>query len=415
MHNTTLLMATIFRYILTFATLLISTLTSANGMQQTPLQDSLVVEAPAPVAQIACGDERISDYLSLLTGRRVGVLTNHTGVVNGSHIVDTLIHLGVNVTTIFAPEHGFRGTKSAGENVKSSRDAYTGVEIVSLYGANRKPRANDVFKNDVILFDIQDVGLRFYTYLSTMYLMMQTCAEVGVPMIVLDRPNPNGMYVDGPILDMQYRSFVGMLPIPAVHGMTLGELARMINGEGWLEGGLKCDLTVVPCLNYSRSMRYVPEIAPSPNLPTIQSIYLYPSLCYFEATPVSVGRGTDWPFEIYGHPTMEGDFEFIPQSREGALKPPHEGEVCKGMYLSHIPVDSLVDKKIDLSYLVGAYNALGVGNDFFLSNYFEKLIGVGYVREMILSGHSAEEIEQMWAPDVKLFIQQRQKYLIYED
>ena len=361
------------------------------------------------------GDTRLGDYLPLLHGRRVGVLTNHTGVVDGSHIVDTLISCGVNVTAIFAPEHGFRGTLGADESVSSGRDAYTGVEIIGLYGNNRMPRANDVFKTDIMVVDIQDVGVRYYAYLSTMCLMMQVCAEVGVPMLVLDRPNPNGMYVDGPVLDMAYRSFLGMLPIPVVHGMTLGELARMINGEGWLEGGVKCTLTVVPCVGYRRSMNYEPPIAPSPNLPNLQAIRLYPSLRYFEATPVSVGRGTDQPFQLFGHPEMQGNVEFTPEARQGARRPVQEGVLCRGVDLRGVPLDSLVAERIDLRYLIRAYNELGLGNDFFVSELFEKLIGVGYVREMILAGYSAEQIEASWADDVERFVEQRKKYLIYED
>ena len=361
------------------------------------------------------GDTRLDDYLPLLHGRRVGVLTNHTGVVDGRHIVDTLIASGVNITAIFAPEHGYRGTYGAGESVASSRDAYTGVEIISLYGKNRTPKANDVFKTDLIVVDIQDVGLRYYTYLSTLYLMMQVCAEVGVPMMILDRPNPNGMYVDGPILDMAYRSFVGMLPIPIVHGMTLGELARMINGEGWLEGGVKCQLTVVPCEGYRRSMRYEVPIAPSPNLPNAQAIALYPSLCYFEATPVSIGRGTDFPFQVVGHPQMEGELEFTPTAKQGARRPLQEGVLCKGHDLREVPIDSLLARKIDLGYLVDAYNALSLGNDFFVSDFFEKLVGVGYVREMILAGYTADHIEASWVDDVEMFLEQRKPYLIYED
>ena len=366
-------------------------------------------------APIRPGDTRLGDYLPLLHGRRVGVLTNHTAVVGESHLVDTLISCGVNVTTIFAPEHGFRGTLGSDEAVTSDRDAYTGVEIVALYGKNRMPRANDVFATDIMVVDIQDVGVRYYAYLSTMYLMMQVCAEVGVPMLVLDRPNPNGMYVDGPVLDMAYRSFLGMLPIPVVHGMTLGELARMINGEGWLEGGVKCQLTVVPCVGYRRSMQYEPPVAPSPNLPNLQAIRLYPSLCYFEATPVSVGRGTDFPFQLLGHPQMQGDVEFTPEARQGARRPTQEGTLCRGVDLRGIALDSLTAEKIDLRYLIGAYGELGLGNEFFTSDLFEKLIGVGYVREMILAGYSAEQIEASWADDVERFLEQRKKYLIYED
>ncbi|MBO5806517.1 MAG: DUF1343 domain-containing protein [Tidjanibacter sp.] len=366
--------------------------------------------------EIIPADKRLPEYIHLLEGRRVGVLTNHTAVVDGVHLVDTLLHSGIDVKLIFAPEHGFRGTADAGEHIASSRDAYTGIEIVSLYGSSRQPKANDVFKCDVVVVDIQDVGVRFYTYLSTLYLMMQTCADVGVPMLLLDRPNPNGMYVDGPIIEEQYRSFVGMLPIPVVHGMTLGELARMINGEGWLRDGVKASLTVVPCLNYRRSMHYELPIAPSPNLPNALSVALYPSLCYFEGTSVSVGRGTEWPFQILGHPAMAGDFGFTPQSRPGAKTPPHQDKSCKGEDLRQKSIEEVVKQGIDLSYLVDAYRTLSAkGEQFFLGSFFEKLIGVGYVRDMIEMNYTAEEIEAMWADDVRNFCQQREKYLIYED
>lgn len=361
------------------------------------------------------GDTRLGDYLPMLHGRRVGVLTNHTAVVDGSHLVDTLISCGVNVTAIFAPEHGFRGTFGEDEAVASGRDAYTGVEIIALYGENRMPRANDIFTTDIIVVDVQDVGVRYYAHLTTMYLMMQVCAEVGVPMLVLDRPNPNGMYVDGPVMDMAYRSNLGIIPIPVVHGMTLGELARMINGEGWLEGGVQCKLMVVPCVDYRRSMQYEPPIAPSPNLPNLQAIRLYPSLRYFDATPVSVGRGTDTPFQIFGHPQMQGSVEFTPEAVQGARRPAQEGVLCRGVDLRGVALDSLTAEKIDLRYLVNAYGELGFGNDFFVSGLFERLIGVGYVREMILAGYSAEQIEAAWADDVARFMEQRKKYLIYED
>lgn len=365
--------------------------------------------------QIVVGDERISEYLPLLQGKRVGVLANHTSVVGGVHLVDTLLNLGVDVNMIFAPEHGFRGTKSAGEHVDSSRDAYTGIEIISLYGSSRTPKANDVFRCDVIVVDIQDVGLRYYTYLSSLYLMMQTCADVGVPMIILDRPNPNGMYVDGPIIREQFRSFVGIIPIPIVHGMTFGELAGMINGEGWLEGGRKCNVTVIPCQGYRRSMRYELPIAPSPNLPTALSIALYPSLCYFEATTVSIGRGTEFPFQTVGHPALEGEFEFIPVDREGAKNPPQEGVLCHGVDLRQRDIDEIIEGGIDLSYVVECYNELTAkGEKFFLSSFFEKLVGVGYVRDMIVQGYSADDIKTMWIHEVEDFCLQREKYLIYE-
>ncbi len=396
------------RYIL----LLMALLTWGYGAHTTAVAQ---VTGAKQADQIVVADCRLADYLPLLDGKRVGLLTNHTAIVEGTHLVDTLLSRGVKIELIFAPEHGFRGRAAAGEVVRSGYDQHTGIEIVSLYGRNKSPKANDVFRCDVVVVDLQDVGVRYYTYLSTLYLMMQRCAEVGVPMVVLDRPNPNGMYVDGPIIEQEHRSFVGMVPVPVVHGMTLGELARMINGEGWLEGGIKCPLTVVPCLGYRRSMRYEPPVAPSPNLPNIKSIYLYPSLCYFEATEVSIGRGTDRPFQVVGHPRMrERNTTFTPTSCGAAKHPTQEGKLCKGAYLGDRSADRILAEGINLRYLVDAYNQLGAREDF-LSPYFEKLIGVGYVREMLRSGYSAAEIEAVWKEDVELFKQQRQKYLIYEE
>lgn len=383
-----------------------------------PIFASLLLFVSPLVAQerIIVGDEQIPEYINLLQGKRVGLLANHTSVVENTHLVDTLLNLGVDVNIIFAPEHGFRGRKSAGEHIDSSRDAYTGIEIVSLYGSSRAPKANDVFRCDIIVVDIQDVGLRYYTYLSTLYLMMQTCADVGVPMLILDRPNPNGMYVDGPIIREQYRSFVGMLPVPVVHGMTFGELARMINGEGWLEGKAKCNVTVIPCKGYRRSMRYEPPIPPSPNLSSPLAIALYPSLCYFEATTLSVGRGTDYPFEVVGHPALEGEFEFTPEDREGAKNPPQEGVLCRGYDLRDSDIDLVVENGIDLTILVETYQELTAkGEKFFLSSFFEKLIGVGYVRDMIEQGYSADDIKTMWTHEAEDFCLQREKYLIYEE
>jgi uncharacterized protein YbbC (DUF1343 family) len=358
-----------------------------------PLLLALLTWVPLS-ARITVGAERLDRYLPLFEGRRVGIVTNHTGMVEGRHLVDTLLARGVAVEMVFAPEHGFRGTVAAGEHIDSQRDAATGLEIVSLYGSNRKPRPEQLGRCDVVVFDIQDVGCRFYTYLSTMHLVMEACAESGVPMIVLDRPNPNGMYVDGPMLDTtRHRSFVGMHPIPIVHGMTLGELARMINGEGWLAGGVTCELTVVPCGGYTRSMRYTLPIAPSPALPNMRAVYLYPSLCYFEATEVNLGRGTDAPFQRLTYP---------------------DGEVVD---LRDTPSDDeVIVRGIDLTYLVNAYHAVGYGPDGkrFLSSFFERLIGVDWVRDMIESGAEADEIKARWADDVRRFKEQRKKYLIYE-
>ena len=345
------------------------------------------------VARITVGAERMDEYLPLLEGRRVGVVTNHTGMVGEQHLVDALLARGVKIEVVFAPEHGFRGTAAAGEHVDSTRDAATGLEIVSLYGSNRKPRPEQIRRCDIVLFDIQDVGCRFYTYLSTMHYVMEACAEAGVPLVVLDRPNPNGMYVDGPVLDAaRHRSFVGMHPIPVLHGMTLGELARMINGEGWLPDGVQCGLTVVPCDSYTKDMRYRLPVAPSPALTTMRAVWLYPSICYFEATAVSLGRGSDHPFQILTYP---------------------DGTVVD---LRHVPSDDeVIARGIDLSYLVEAYRAIGdkPGGKKFLSPFFENLMGVDRVRTMIERGDSAAEIEASWAPDVARFREQRKPYLLY--
>ena len=317
---------------------------------------------------------------------------------------------------IFSPEHGFRGKADAGEKVSSSVDSKTGVHVFSLYGAPKDaPDKDEMAKFDILVTDIQDVGLRYYTYYITMMRLMDRCAEYGKRMIILDRPNPNGFYVDGPLLDMKYASGVGALPIPIVHGMTLGELARMINGERWLKSGKICKLTVIPCKNYTHQTRYDLPVAPSPNLPNMKSVYLYPSLCYFEATPVSLGRGTDKPFQIFGHPAMKGyDFSFTPESRPGAKNPPQLGQTCYGRDLSQLEDSDIWARKIDLSYLIEAYNAVNMGDKFFTS-FFEKLVGVDYVRELIEQGKTAAEISQMWQGDVEKFKKQRRKYLLYKE
>jgi uncharacterized protein YbbC (DUF1343 family) len=363
-------------------------------------------------AQVRVGAERMETYLPLLTGKRVGVVTNHTGLVEGTHLVDTLLGRGVDVELVFAPEHGFRGTAAAGEHVNSSRDAATGLDIVSLYGSNRKPTTAQIKRCDIVLFDIQDVGCRFYTYLSTMHLVMESCAESGIPLVVLDRPNPNGMLVDGPVLDTtRHRSFVGMHPIPVLHGMTLGELALMIDGEGWLANGVHCDLRVVECTGWTRQSRYRLPVAPSPALPNMRAVYLYPSLCYFEATTVGVGRGGKSPFQIL---TLPGGTTV--DLRTGAAGAPTN--------------DQLIANGIDLGWLIDAYRAdaaaraskasgtsaagrTAAGGKKFLSPFFEKLMGVDWVRQMIESGRGADEIRARWAGDVAQFRQLRQKYLMY--
>ena len=366
---------------------------------------------------IVMGDEQTDLYLPLIEGQRVALLTNHTGLAGTSkdsqHILDVLLAKKVDVAVVFSPEHGFRGTADAGEKVSSGRDSKTGVPVVSLYGGGLKLE-DDLF--DVLLVDIQDVGTRFYTYYITMLRMMNVCAAMGKQVIVLDRPNPNGFAVDGPVLDPRFKSGVGALPIPVMHGMTLGELARMIVGEGWLDGGRKCYLMVVPCLNYTHSTLYDLPVAPSPNLKDMQAVYLYPSTCLFEGTTLSLGRGTPWPFEIYGHPAMpETGFSFTPTSVPGAKNPPLKDRLCNGVDLREVPQDAIRAKGLDLSYIIDAYNKMApTGEPFWNGTFFEKLIGVDYVRTMIEAGASAEEIKARWEEDVKKFIALRAKYLIYE-
>ena len=370
--------------------------------------------AQAATRPIEVGAARTGQYIKWLKGKRVALFSNQTGVVNGRHVLDILLERGVDVTIIFSPEHGFRGTADAGEHVSSSVDDKTGVPIYSLYGVKGGvPDDEAMAKFDVLVSDIQDVGLRFYTYYVTMVKLMDRCAEFSKPMIVLDRPNPNGFYVDGPVLDMRFKSGVGSLPIPVVHGLTLGELALMANGEHWLSNDRQCNLRVVKCRNYTHTSRYVLPVAPSPNLPNMKAVYLYPSLCYFEATDVSLGRGTDKPFQQFGHPDMKGyDYSFTPQSRPGAKNPPQLGKKCYGRDLSAMSDSAIWTGKLDLSYLIEAYRNLGLGDKFFTS-FFEKLIGVDWVRPMIEQGASAEEIRARWMPDVERFLELRKKYLLY--
>jgi uncharacterized protein YbbC (DUF1343 family) len=365
---------------------------------------------------VVVGAAKTSEYVPLLKGKRVALFSNHTGMVGNKHTLDIMLENGVNVVTIFSPEHGFRGTADAGEHVGSSVDPVTGIKISSLYdGKDRGPSAEVMKSLDVIVVDIQDVGLRYYTYYCTMIDLMNAAVKYDKSVIVLDRPNPNGMTVDGPILDMKYASGVGRLPIPVVHGMTLGELALMANGEGWLTDKKCVKLTVVACDNYTHQTRYELPIAPSPNLRTMHAIYLYPSTCYFEATPVSLGRGTDMPFEVYGHPDMKGrNFKFTPRSVDGAKNPPQLDKTCYGVDLRGLSNEDAIAQGINLEYLIDAYRDLNIGNKFFTS-FFEKLIGRGDIRGMIEKGKSAAEIKATWADDVAKFRQQRRPYLLYTE
>ena len=371
------------------------------------------VESPKR-GEVLVGASDTAQYMPLLRGKRVAVLANHTAMFSSEeHIVDMMHREGINLAGIFAPEHGFRGSIEAGAIVKNSVDERTGVAILSLYTGNKKRPSDEVMRSfDILVVDMQDVGLRFYTYYITMLQIMDACADFGQRVIVLDRPNPNGHYVDGPILDMKYKSGVGWLPIPVVHGLTMGEIATMALGEGWAR---PVELTVVKCRNYDHTTHYTLPIAPSPNLPTQHSIYLYPSTCLFEGTVLSMGRGTEAPFEIYGHPDMRGyDFSFTPMPNAGSKTPPHNGVKCYGVDLRGVSDEEVWRNGVNIEYLVDAYRNLNMGNEFF-KPVFEKLIGVEYVRQMILDGCSAEEIKARWSDDVACFKEQRRKYLLYAE
>lgn len=376
---------------------------------------ALTLVSLANAKRVITGDERTELYFHLLEGKRIALYSNHTGLANGKHIIDILKENKFDVTTILSPEHGFRGTADAGERVGDSVDEKTNIPIISMYKFGREGiDSTTAARFDILVVDIQDVGLRFYTYYITMWRLMDSCAKYGKLVIVLDRPNPNGFYVDGPILDMKYRSGVGWLPIPIVHGMTLGELALMINGEGWLTDKRKCELTVIPCKNYKHSTLYELPIPPSPNLPNIKSIYLYPSTCFFEGTVMSLGRGTSLPFQVYGHPDYKGsNYSFTPQSISGAKNPPLLGKKCYGVDLSDTDDKYIRKQGIDLSYVIDAYKNLNIGSKFFTS-FFDLLAGCSYVREMIEQGCDADEIKARWQDDVTKFKKQRAPYLIYK-
>jgi len=365
---------------------------------------------------IITGAERTDLYIPKLEGKNVAVVANHTSLVESVHLVDTLLSEGIQIKRIFSPEHGFRGEAGAGEEIKSSRDVKTGLPVVSLYGSRKKPEPKHLKDLDVVVFDIQDVGVRFYTYISTMHYVMEACAETNTDFMILDRPNPNGFYVDGPILDTQYRSFVGMHRIPIVHGMTIAELARMINQEEWLKNGVKCDYEWISCKNYTHDSLYELPVKPSPNLPNMRSIYLYPSLCFFEGTVVSVGRGTDFPFQVFGHPKMKNaEMEFSPRSIPGAsMNPKFKGQLCKGVDLRDYPLDSLLESpRIRLNWVKFAYENIPV-EDFFTS-YFKKLSGTDELLKQLKAGKSISAIRKGWKKDLNQFMNKREQYLIYKD
>lgn len=356
------------------------------------------------------GAENYNSYLPLLENKKIGIVTNPTGIVeNKKHLVDFLLENKVDLQKIYAPEHGFRGTADAGEVIKDGKDIKTNLPIISLYGNNKKPKPEQLENIDIIIFDIQDVGVRFYTYISTLHYVMEACAENNIELLVLDRPNPNGTIIDGPALEMDHKSFVGMHSIPVLHGMTIGEYAKMINGEKWLANGVTCNLTVIPCANYKRDMPYSLPVKPSPNLPNDQSINLYASLCFFEGTNVSVGRGTEKQFQIYGSPfLLKTDFSFIPIPNFGAKEPMHKDILCYGEDLSKIKKVN----RLELKWLIKAY-ANTSDKTVFFNDFFTKLAGTKKLQEQIIEGVSEKEIRKSWEADLNVFKETRKKYLIY--
>ncbi len=368
-------------------------------------------------AKIIVGAEQTQTYLPLIKNKNIALVVNQTSLIAKKHLVDSLLSLQIKIINIFAPEHGFRGDHSAGEKVNSTIDVKTGLPIISLYGSHKKPTVDDLKNIDVVIFDIQDVGARFYTYISTLHYVMEACAEQNIELIILDRPNPNGHYVDGPVLDLKFQSFVGMHPVPVVHGMTVGEYAQMINGEKWLNNGIQCNLKIIKVQNYTHDSMYKLPVRPSPNLPTMEAIYLYPSLCFFEGTNYSVGRGTNKPFECVGKPgNAIGDYHFTPKSIPGiADHPPQEGKDCKGFLLSKFANNYLKGSgKIYLFCLIDMYKNDTAKTKFF-NDFFDKLAGSDQLRKHITEGKSEGEIRSYWKKDLEKFKIIRKKYLLYRD
>ncbi len=386
-----------------------------------PRNNSYNNHNPVPLPSkpaLRMGPARLEQYLPILRYKRVGLVVNQTSTVGDAHLADVLLSQQINVQKVFAPEHGFRGKADAGEKVSNSRDIKTGLPIISLYGKNKKPTAEQLRGLEVVVFDIQDVGARFYTYISTMHYVMEACAENGISVVVLDRPNPNGHYVDGPILEPDYQSFVGMHRIPIVHGMTVGELANMINNEGWLKNGVRCHLSIIPCEGYDHTTFYDLPIKPSPNLPNSRSIHLYPSLCLFEGTVMSVGRGTDQQFQIIGNPQLRNmPFQFRPISKPGAKYPKHENKTCYGYDLSNMPISYLrQNRQLNLDWLLQMYQAYPDKANFFnKNNFFNKLAGNSRLQQQIKSGMTETQIRATWQADLDHFKQIRKQYLIYPD
>jgi uncharacterized protein YbbC (DUF1343 family) len=389
--------------------LLFSVTASSQGI--TPI-DNVVKTS----LEIKSGADLTSKYLPLLKGKSVAIVANQSSNIKKTHLVDSLLKLDVKIKKVFCPEHGFRGLVDAGETVTTEKDAATGLTIITLYGKNKKPQPADLKNVDVVVFDIQDVGVRFYTYLSTLHYVMEACAENKKQLIVLDRPNPHGYYIDGPVLEPAYKSFLGMHQVPLVYGMTIGEYAKMINGEGWLQNGEQCDLTVIPLVGYSHKDLYELPVRPSPNLPNMTSVYLYPSLGLFEGTVVSVGRGTDLPFQVIGHPTLEHtNYNFTPESKPVSKEPKYKGQECHGYNLVDFGSQYMKNlKKLYLFWLIGTYKATPDKEHFFDDN-FNYHAGNATLQQQIKEGKTEEQIRQSWQPGINAFKLVRKKYLLYTD
>lgn len=376
-----------------------------------------------PESEAAMGKEAVrpgawqtAEYLPDLQGKKIGMVVNHTSTIGTLHTVDSLLALGIDIRKIFAPEHGFRGQADAGDHISDQIDPETGISIVSLYGEKQEPSAEDLAELDLVVFDIQDVGARFYTYISTLHYVMNACARYQKPLIVFDRPNPNGHYIDGPVREETFKSFVGMHPVPVVYGMTIGEYAQMINGEGWLDNTATCQLRVIKCRYYDHETMYSLPVAPSPNLPNLRSILLYPSLCYFEGTPLSIGRGTTTQFQVIGHPDIvEADYEFTPKSMFGAARPKLENQLCRGVDLTVLKEEDIFrERQINLNYVIDFYHKFPDKSSFFNANgWFDRLAGTTSLREQIVAGKTAGEIRASWQTALAEFSKIRSKYLLY--
>lgn len=373
---------------------------------------AIISQAQSPISAA----DQTDIYFHKLNGKQLGIVANQTSRIGSSHLIDSLLNTGFTIAKVFAPEHGFRGQAEAGAHINNGLDSKTGIPIISLYGSNKKPSAENLNGIDLLIFDIQDVGTRFYTYISTLTYVMEACAENDIPLLILDRPNPNGHYIDGPVLEKEFQSFVGLLPIPVVHGMTMGELALMINGEGWLKDQIQCKIDIIPVKNYNHSMAYSLPVAPSPNLPNDNSIALYPSLCFFEGTPISIGRGTDFPFEVIGYPESKNkDFSFQPKSIAGkSVYPKFENQLCYGLDLRNYSADCNRPNKLNLQYIIDFYSSYPEKDTFF-SDFFNLLAGTDKLQEQIKAGMTEEEIRMSWETELNAFKAKRKKYLLYTD